>query len=184
MASYATATELQSFHGGSIPTDRANLALELASGAADDAALTLGATIAKQTDRTVTLDGTGGSQLLAPWPIEDVSKVVIVKDNGDEETLDGPGSSDVDYRWTREGVLERAGATWPDRPRSVKVTLTHGMDPVPDEIKAVVLEVAESAYSNPSQLRSFNTDGTSVSFNAGGVVLSRSQQERVRNAIR
>lgn len=184
MASYATATELQSFHGGSIPTDRANLALELASGAADDAALTLGATIEKQTDRTVTLDGTGGSQLLAPWPIEDVSKVVIVKDNGDEDTLDGPGSSDVDYRWTREGVLERAGSTWPDRPRSVKVTLTHGLDPVPTSIKAVVLEAAEAAISNPSQLGSLNTDGTNVGLNAGGIRLSRDQIRRVLQAIR
>lgn len=184
MASYASPSELQSFHGGDIPTDRAELALELASAAADDAAATLGATIEQQEDRTVTLDGTGGSQLLVPWPVDSISSVAIIEDDGDEDTLDGPGSSDVDYRWTREGVLERAGAAWPDRPRSVKVTLTHGLDPVPTSIKAVVLEAAEAAISNPSQLGSLNTDGTNVGLNAGGIRLSRDQIRRVLQAIR
>lgn len=184
MASYATAGELQSFHGGSIPTDRAELAIELASVAADDAAATLGAIIEQQQDRIITLDGTGGTQLLVPWPVDAISNVAIIKDNGDEETLDGPGSSDVDYRWTREGVLERTGAAWPDRPRSVKVTLTHGLSPVPVSIKAVVLEAAEAAISNPSQLGSLNTDGTNVGLNAGGIRLSRDQVRRVLQAIR
>ncbi|MFP3907999.1 MAG: hypothetical protein ACLFWR_13295 [Acidimicrobiales bacterium] len=182
---YASKQELEAYADRTLDGTRADLALELASAAVDDAAAIIGATIDKQTGDTVTLDGDGTATLLLPWPVIDVTKVVEIDDDGTEEELTGPGNDDIDYRWTRLGELLRVGSTcWPARARSVEVTLDHGLDPVPATIKAVVLEVAETMLTNPSQLDSLNTDDTSASFNAGGITLSRSQERRVLRAIR
>lgn len=78
----------------------------------------------------VTLDGDGSRTLLLPAaPVEDVASVEV-----DDVA--------VDVDWSTAGVLRRRVGRWPDRLRAVKVTYTHGYDPVPDEIAEAVLAMA------------------------------------------
>lgn len=78
----------------------------------------------------VTLDGTGTSTLSLPAaPVTAVSGVEV----------DGDPVSD--YRWSASGLLERA-AGWPRRYRAVRVQFVAGFDPIPDDIRSVVVDRA------------------------------------------
>lgn len=68
------------------------------------------------------------------------------------------------------------------RPPQVEVTYTHGWDPVPADIAAIVMQAANRAIVNPGQLRSETVGGESVTYliptsgEALGVLLSRTEQ--------
>ncbi|MYR29804.1 MULTISPECIES: hypothetical protein [unclassified Streptomyces] len=68
------------------------------------------------------------------------------------------------------------------RPPQVAVTYTHGFDPVPGDIAAIVAQAATRVMVNPSAVRSETVGGESVTYlipatgEALGVLLSRTEQ--------
>lgn len=194
MPPYASKTDLDAFVGYTVDTSRATLLLDLASNGCDTAAASVGATIAQQDGDTRTLDGNGHPELLLPgWPVTAVDQVVEIDTDGTETTLRGPDDDSPEYRWSRTGELIRVGTTWPDRPRSVRATWTHGYADadVPITIKNVVLAVAGRMLINPQGLQNLTTDGTTPGF-GGGVgpqregrtLLDRQEQAAVIGSIR
>jgi len=156
---FATIGELEDFTDAKFTVSRAELALQLASGAVESAAKTTHATIVK-TDREDLLDGTGTSVLTLPsWPVSDVTAVEI------------DGEAVTDFTWSRNGVLERDDKNWPQGRRNIKVSATYGFadEDVPTEIKAVTLQAAARAILNPARLNSFSDGQVSVGFGGGGV---------------
>ena len=101
------------------------------------------------------LDGTGRRNLRLPLAyVQDVHAV----------TCDG---EPVEVEWSRDGILRRRdGRVWPDRYGAVEVVVTHGLDPVPDGIQAVVLDQAEAIYTVKRGLSSYQVGGVSQSFAA------------------
>ncbi|MEV4908713.1 hypothetical protein AB0N46_29220 [Streptomyces albidoflavus] len=116
----------------------------------------------------------GGLVTLPQRPVVDVASV----------SVDGVSTQD----WWQEGqeILLRSGA-WSSpptahRPPQVTVTYTHGFDPVPGDIKAIVAQAANRVMVNPGAVRSETVGGESVTYlipatgEALGVLLSRTEQ--------
>ncbi|MFD6363173.1 hypothetical protein ACFWFX_25480 [Streptomyces roseolus] len=122
-----------------------------------------------------TMHRCGGMVTLPQRPIVDISSV---KANG-VETAD----------WWQDGsdllLSSWAWAGPPDahRPPQVEVTYTHGWDPVPGDIEAIVLQAANRVIVNPSGIRSETAGGESVTYLIPavgehlGVLLSRTEQK-------
>lgn len=68
------------------------------------------------------------------------------------------------------------------RPPPVTVTYAHGWDPVPDDIKAIVVQAVNRVLVNPGAIRSETVGGESVTYlvpaggEALGLLLSRTEQ--------
>ncbi len=103
----------------------------------------------------------------------------------DTVTIDGSTSSD----WWQDGqdLLLRSWS-WDQPPTvhrapQVTVTYTHGWDPIPGEITAIVLQAVNRVLVNPSQVRSETVGGESVTYlipttgEALGVLLSRTEEK-------
>jgi hypothetical protein len=154
---FATVAELNFYTDTTVPSDRANLALELASAACENAAQRVDGAIEVQTDVEVAVDGSGIAVVHLPlWPVIDVATVEV---DGDEVE---------DFTWTRRGTLVRTAGRWPHGQRNIVVTYSYGLDPVPDAIKAVTLQAASRAILNPARLNSFADGQVSVGFGGGG----------------
>jgi hypothetical protein len=115
-----------------------------------------------------------GAVTLPQRPVVDVDSVLV----------DGVVSHD----WWQDGsdLLLRSW-TWgappgAHRPPQVTVTYTHGWDPVPADIQAIVIQATNRVLVNPSGIRSETVGGESVTYlipAAGeylGVLLSRTEQ--------
>lgn len=115
-----------------------------------------------------------GVVTLPQRPVVDIATVLVA----------GVESSD----WWQDGsdLLLKA---WPwneppaaHRPPQVTVTYTHGYDPVPGDIQAIVLQAANRVIVNPSGIRSETVGGESVTYLIPavgeylGVLLSRTEQ--------
>jgi hypothetical protein len=118
--------------------------------------------------------GCAGAVTLPQRPVEEVAAVAV----------DGVATLD----WWQDGadLLMRSWA-WnrppaAHRPPQVTVTYTHGWDPVPGDIQAIVMQAANRVIVNPSGVRSETVGGESVTYlipAAGeylGVLLSRTEQ--------
>lgn len=105
----------------------------------------------------------------------------------DVDTVSVNGTAVTD--WWQEGsdLLVRAWA-WDHPPAAhrapqVTVTYTHGWDPVPGDIQAIVMQAANRVMVNPGQIRSETVGGESVTYlipatgEALGVLLSRTEQK-------
>ena len=118
--------------------------------------------------------GCVGAVTLPQRPVESVTEV----------TVNGLVTQD----WWLDGtdLLLRA---WPwgqppaaHEPPQVTVTYTHGWDPVPGDVQAIVMQAANRVIVNPSAVRSETVGGESVTYlipAAGeylGVLLSRTEQ--------
>lgn len=116
----------------------------------------------------------GGQVLLPQRPITDVAEVQV--------------GGVVTHDWWLDGdrLLVRSGPwSWPPtahRPPAVTVTYTHGWDPVPGDIAAIVMQAANRGMVNPSQVRSETVGGESTTYliptvgEALGVLLSRTEK--------
>jgi hypothetical protein len=116
-----------------------------------------------------------GAVTLPQRPVVDIGTVLI----------DGTETHD----WWQDGndLLLRSW-TWDQppaahRPPQVTVTYTHGWDPVPAEIQAIVMQAANRVLVNPSAVRSEMVGGESITYlipTTGeflGVLLSRTEQK-------
>jgi hypothetical protein len=121
------------------------------------------------------LHSCGGTVTLPQRPIVDITSVLV----------DGVETAD----WWQDGNDLLVGAwSWDLPPAAhrappVAVTYTHGWDPVPGDIMAIVMQAANRAMVNPSQVRSETVGGESVTYlipttgEALGVLLSRTEQK-------
>jgi hypothetical protein len=122
--------------------------------------------------------GCAGAVTLPQRPIEAVTAVVV----------DGVATAD----WWLDGsdLLLRAWS-WDQppaahQPPQATVTYTHGWDPVPGDIQAIVMAAANRVIVNPSSLRSETVGGESVTYlipNGGealGILLSELEKRALR----
>lgn len=122
--------------------------------------------IAPNITETLTVDAYGGRTLLLPSKhVTDVTAITI-------DDTDVTGQCD----WSEAGVITLRAGQWPDRPRSVHVTLSHGWEPeeVPD-VQQLILQLARRARGMPGNgmIQSQTVNGASVGyFSAGGGPLS------------
>lgn len=86
---------------------------------------------------TLVIDGSGASRLVLP---------TLRVESIDALTVGGVAVADPD--WSATGILY---GRFPDRPRSVEVTLTHGYDVVPLELRDVVLGIASDLGDGASE---------------------------------
>lgn len=116
----------------------------------------------------------GGKLTLPQRPIEEVTAVEV------------NGLPTYDW-WLEDVTLLVRSAPWEYPPAAhgppeVAVTYTHGWDPVPDDIAAIVMQAANRAMVNPGQVRSEAVGGESTTYliptsgEALGVLLSRTEQ--------
>ena len=170
---FATVSELEDFADG----DK-QLALELASAAVEAAAKLVHATIELLEDEEHVLDGQGTSVVNLPtWPVVEVTSVEV------------DGEPVTDFTWSRNGVLERTSGVWPSGRRNISTVATYGFADIPEAVRAVTLQVALEAQTNPSSLNSFSDGQVSAGFGGGGtgaevLVLTNRQREMVVRAIR
>lgn len=117
----------------------------------------------------------GGSVLLPQRPVEDVETVKIDGTVTEDWWLDGSMLLLRTGPWARP-----AGA---HQPPLVAVTYTHGWDPVPGDIAAIVMQAANRVMVNPSQIRSETVGGESTTYllpatgEALGVLLARAEMK-------
>lgn len=104
----------------------------------------------------------------------------------DIETVSVDGAATADWWQDGSDLLVRAGS-WDrppaaHRPPQVTVTYTHGWNPVPGDIAAIVMQAANRVLVNPSAIRSETVGGESTTYlipaagEALGVLLSRTEQ--------
>lgn len=100
------------------------------------------------------LNGDGSTTLLLPvCPVRAVTEVTV---NGQDVE---------DFQWSEEGVLRRV-TRWPDRLRSVKATVDHGFEEIPEDVQAAVLDQAEAGYNTRRGVQSVSVDGQAVTYGA------------------
>lgn len=89
---------------------------------------------------TIMLDCAGGSRLFLPeLPVTSVASVVE-----DGELL--VAGADEDYQLGQHGVLHRVGQDWESGIQIIRVTYTHGYDPIPADVRDVCTRAASRAY--------------------------------------
>ncbi|MFD7996838.1 hypothetical protein [Streptomyces mexicanus] len=115
--------------------------------------------------------GCVGAVTLPQRPVEEVTLVEV----------DGVATADW---WLDGSELLVRGWSWDlppaaHQPPRVAVTYTHGWDPVPGDIQAIVMQAANRVLVNPRQIRSEAVGGESVTYlipatgEALGVLLSK-----------
>ena len=116
--------------------------------------------VAPSVEETRRVNARGGRTLLLPT--KRLTDLKLVKVAGVAIDLD-----QVD--WGEEGTVVRRDGYWPDAPRSVQVTITHGwpVDEVPD-ILGLLASIARRASSNPAGVSSQSVVGMSVSYATSG----------------
>ncbi|MFM9703595.1 hypothetical protein [Streptomyces galilaeus] len=98
----------------------------------------------------------GGVVTLPQRPVVDIASVSV------------NGTAMTDWWQDDNEILVRAWA-WDQppaahRPPQVTVTYTHGWDPVPGDIQAIVMQAANRVLVNPSGIRSETVGGESVTY--------------------
>lgn len=97
--------------------------------------------IAPSITETITLDGTDACSDILMVPtlyLTNVTNVTLLLQNN--MVLDP-----TTYAWSANGYIRRRWIWWPWEPRSIQLTITHGYDTLPGEVKAVVLGIAQRA---------------------------------------
>lgn len=190
MTSFATPTELGTYLGVTIAANdaRAQLLLDLASAAIRRET---GQQIDHRTADAIVLKGSWGTELELPQrPVLAVSAVSI--DDGVANTAQ---VLNTDYGWKGAGVdtLDKILGHWGGPRAAVHVTYEHGYAVIPDDIKAICLELAARAWSNPasSNIKSETAKNYSVTYaDSVGVRLTadekadlRSYRRRIRSIL-
>lgn len=126
-----------------------------------------GHTISQTVDDTVVLDGSGTTLLLLPGaPISTVTSVSV-----DDEALDGE-----DWRWSSQGFILRIdGSVFPNTPRAIEVTYTHGWAEVPAAIIGVVLSLAGRMLDGSAGIKQESLGSYSVTYASPGPTLQAAE---------
>lgn len=166
LVALATGEELAAFRQpAETPLDKAAVAVAIASGI-------VRAYCGWRIDfarESFTVDGNPTRLLVVPTlRLTDVSAV----------TVDGVALVDgTDFTWSGSGLLWTTSA-WTGPARSVVVDVEHGYDPVPDEVRGVVLAVAARSLVSPSGETRLSTGPFSVAYGATGAAFSLLDSEK------
>lgn len=135
-----------------------------------------GLTISLVEDDEVVVAGDGSGQVILPeYPVVDVTSVLV----------DGVPLATDTFRWWDWGAIDRlSGGIFTYGPRTVTVTYTHGWDPVPSWITALVCGMVQRALPDhvTEGVRSETYDEHTVTFASpeGGAVLWLTGEEQRR----
>jgi hypothetical protein len=173
---FATADELREHLGAesftTAETTRANGLLIRASGLVQGA---VRQTIELVEDDEIHLRGSRESTILLPQrPVLDVTSVV----------LDGEVIPSSDFYVEDDSIVRRCG--WGHPRMLLVVTYSHGWDPIPDAIKAVVLGMVARVWPNPSGVMSERLGQAQVTYSQGpapGVLLTADERRTVRQIV-
>jgi hypothetical protein len=122
--------------------------------------------IAPVINEDLVLDGTGTASLF-------VKSLRLL--NVTAATVDGTVLDTATLEWSEAGYLRITGA-WPDKLRSVALTIEHGFDDVPDVV-SVIRSIAARASASPTGVVREQAGAVSISMSmvapgvSGGVVL-------------
>lgn len=117
--------------------------------------------------------GCGGAVTLPQRPVEVVTAVEVDGLATADWWLDGSELLVRNWSWAQPPAAHQ--------PPQVEVTYTHGWNPVPGDIAAIVLQAANRVIVNPSGIRSETVGGESVTYLIPatgenlGVLLSRTE---------
>lgn len=118
---------------------------------------------------TLVLDGSGHGTL--QLPTKRVESIWSVKVLGVELGLN-------DYDWSPVGMLAmRSHARFPDRYRSVEVSLTHGYETMPAELETVILGLAVRAVASPMGETSIRVGDRMSTFGSVGTSPMQAEYE-------
>lgn len=119
--------------------------------------------------------GCGGVVTLPQRPVETVTAVEVDGLATADWWLDGNELLVRNWSWAQPPAAHQ--------PPQVEVTYTHGWDPVPGDITAIVLQAANRVIVNPSGIRSETVGGISTTYLIPatgenlGVLLSRTEMK-------
>lgn len=169
----ATVGELETYARGPVDADLADLVLRIASGAIRRATRQ---TITFVAGETVVLEGGERVLKLPQRPlVVDADNLLTVVELPDGSGVELPAVEGRDF--IRQGSELHRGnplygssrtmgwpwgrplGIWADR---VRVTYSHGLQEIPDEIVGVCLDLASATLSNPDRLRSETVGGESI----------------------
>lgn len=104
-------------------------------------------------DDRIVLDGGGRTSILLPSaPVRAVSEVLV----------DG---TPAEVEWSTDGMMRlKSGAAFPDRLGNVEITYSHGFETIPEDIIAVITDVAVGRASTVRGLTSQQVGGISLSY--------------------
>lgn len=166
LVALATREELAAFRQpAETPDDRAALALAIASGI-------VRAYCGWRIDfARETFSADGNPTRLLVLPTMRLIDVVSV-------TVDGVElAADIDFTWSAAGLVW-TGTAWTGPARSVVVDVEHGYDPVPDEVRGVVLAVAARNIVSPHGETRHSAGPFAVSFGATSAAIGLLDSEK------
>lgn len=174
----ATSADLAAYLQRDITSAHAEVALRIASGVVRG---WTGQQVTFVAGDVMTLDGGGPVVRLPQRPVVvDDNNPLTVVELGEYGTADLGATEDLTYsRYLDE--LRRDYGCWS---RRVRVTYSHGYTTVPDDIVAVVLDIAGRSLTNPSGLRSVQIDDYSRTYASetfGGASLSDANKAILAN---
>jgi hypothetical protein len=148
---FANATKLGAYLGQDVDPGRADVLLDIASDAVRSKTRQRLDYVADETI-LLTPDEAGAFAFLPELPVIAVTAVSQLGRDGAWFDL-----APDEYDWAPSGVLYRTRSQhwhggwtrWTPRARSIRVTYSHGYDPIPGDLVAVVLGLAARLYSNP-----------------------------------
>ena len=124
---------------------------------------------------TETLHVNAGGELSLRLPVAYVHAVETVEVDDRPVTVD----------WDEYGLLDRRdGQPWPNRRRGVTITLTHGFDPIPDDIAEAVQDQAEAGYNLIRGLSSKQVGGITLTYGAREAIGTTEQWQTVVDRYR
>lgn len=188
---FATESELESYTGTSVATDRARLLLDMASAAIR--AYT-NQTISQATT-TAILPGTFTDAMVLPE--RPVTAITLVKIGDTTLTVDTDyvwDGAHTLYRGTKvDGVLSVNGpdylingwGDWGGPGAQVTVTYTHGLANIPNDVKGVCLALCARSLASPDGVNSESVGTYSVSYSrTGGAVSLLTEEKALLNRYR
>ena len=169
---FASPGELEDRYGLGLSDTRARRLLDDAT---DEIRSYVGRHLSVVPDDEVTLPGTWSTRLRLPnAPLTAAPSAV---------TLDGTALMvDADYEWQRGGVLIRPSG-WGGADIEIVVTYSHGLDPIPGQVRSACLKLAAASASLTPGVSQESIDGYSVSYAQGSGVLT-DMELRILNQLR
>lgn len=170
----ASTADLQAFLQREVEAAHAEMALRLASGLVRSHT---GQRITLTTGATYVLAGGGTAVRLPQRPVvTGAGHPLTVVELAEYGTAELSATEHLTYTRLDDELRRRCG-TWSPR---VQVTYSHGYTNVPDDIVAVVLDIAGRALTNPAGLRSVSIDDYTRTFateTVGGPALSEANRQ-------
>lgn len=145
MASLASVDDLDTYMGGVVDPTQGQLYLDIASDLIRDLC---GRALDLVTNDVLVLDPVNGVVFL-PRPVASVSLVEVY--SLDTQAWTSLASTDwvLDPHTGRVAMSPKSLVTWPCQPGSVRVTCTHGTNPIPDSIRGLCLSLAGRWIATP-----------------------------------